>query len=111
MAQGTLETILLESAAEIGSGTSSRNSEVIHAGIYYPAGSLKARLCRIGRELLYQFCRDRGVDYRQWGKLIAAGSERERAALDSIITRARANDVTDLIWLTRAEARAREPEL
>jgi L-2-hydroxyglutarate oxidase LhgO len=111
LAQRGLETIVLEAEAETGTGTSSRNSEVIHAGIYYPAGSLKARLCRIGRELLYQFCRDRGVDYRQCGKLIVAGSERERAALESIITRARANDVTDLIWLTRAEACAREPEL
>src|ERR1700704_2478519 len=105
------EIIVLEQESTIGTGTSSRNSEVIHAGIYYPAGSLKARLCRIGRELLYQFCRDRGVDYRQCGKLIVAGSERERAALESIVTSARANDVTDLIWLTRAEARAREPEI
>jgi L-2-hydroxyglutarate oxidase LhgO len=111
LAQRGLETIVLEAEAETGTGTSSRNSEVIHAGIYYPPGSLKARLCLSGRKLLYQFCRDRGVEYRQCGKLIVAGSERERAALESIATTARANDVTDLVWLTRAEARAQEPEL
>jgi L-2-hydroxyglutarate oxidase LhgO len=111
MAQRGLETILLEATAEIGSGTSSRNSEVIHAGIYYPAGSLKAQLCRIGRRLLYGFCRDRGVEYRRCGKLIVAASERERAALERIAAAARANDVNDLAWLTRAEARGREPEL
>jgi L-2-hydroxyglutarate oxidase LhgO len=111
LAQRGLETIVLEAEADTGTGTSSRNSEVIHAGIYYPPGSLKARLCLSGRKLLYQFCRDRGVEYRQCGKLIVAGSERERAALESIATTARANDVTDLVWLTRAEARAQEPEL
>jgi L-2-hydroxyglutarate oxidase LhgO len=111
LAQRGLETIVLEAEAETGTGTSSRNSEVIHAGIYYPPGSLKARLCLIGRKLLYQFCRDRGVEYRQCGKLIVAGSERERAALERIASTARANDVTDLVWLTRAEARAQEPEL
>jgi L-2-hydroxyglutarate oxidase LhgO len=110
-AQRGLETIVLEAQAETGTGTSSRNSEVIHAGIYYPAGSLKARLCRTGRTLLYQFCRDRGVEYRQCGKLIVAQSEHERAALERIVVTASANDVTDLVWLTRTEARAREPEL
>jgi L-2-hydroxyglutarate oxidase LhgO len=110
-AQRGLETIVLEREAEMGAGTSSRNSEVVHAGIYYPAGSLKARLCRAGRTLLYQFCRDRGVEYRQCGKLIVAGSEHERTSLERIVAAARANDVTDLVWLTRAEARAREPAL
>jgi L-2-hydroxyglutarate oxidase LhgO len=111
MAQLRLETILLESAAAIGSGTSSRNSEVIHAGIYYPAGSLKARLCRTGRDLLYDFCNDRGVEYRRCGKLIVAAAENDRAVLERIAAAARANDVTDVTWLTRAEARALEPEL
>jgi L-2-hydroxyglutarate oxidase LhgO len=111
MAQRGLETLLLETEAEIGSGTSSRNSEVIHAGIYYPAGSLKAQLCRTGHKLLYEFCHDRGVEYRRCGKLIVAASEHERAALERITAAARANDVNDLVWLTRAEARAREPEL
>ena len=111
MAQRGTETILLESADEIGSGTSSRNSEIIHAGIYYPAGSLKARLCRAGRDLLYEFCDKRGVGHRRCGKLIVAVSEHERVALERIAAAARANDVTDLSWLTRAEARALEPEL
>ena len=111
MAQRRLETILLEAAAEIGSGTSSRNSEVIHAGIYYPAGSLKARLCRAGRDLLYDFCNDRGVEHRRCGKLIVAVSEHERVDLERIAAAALANDVTDVTWLTRAEARALEPEL
>jgi L-2-hydroxyglutarate oxidase LhgO len=111
MAQRGMETILLESAGEIGSGTSSRNSEVIHAGIYYPAGSLKARLCRAGRDLLYDYCNERGVEHRRCGKLIVAVSEHERDALERIAAAARANGVTDLGWLTRAEARALEPEL
>ncbi|MDB6101490.1 MAG: binding site:FAD dependent oxidoreductase [Gammaproteobacteria bacterium] len=111
LAQRGVETVVLEAEAETGTVTSSRNSEVIHAGIYYPAGSLKARLCLSGRKLLYQFCRDRGVEYRQCGKLIVAGSERERSALENIANMARANGVTDIVWLTRAEARAREPEL
>jgi L-2-hydroxyglutarate oxidase LhgO len=111
MAQRGMETILLESAAEVGGGTSSRNSEVIHAGIYYPAGSLKATLCRAGRDLLYDFCRERGVEHRRCGKLVVAVSEHERIALERIAAAARANDVTDLSWLTRAEARSLEPEL
>ena len=111
LAQRGLETIVLEAEADIGTGTSSRNSEVIHAGIYYPAGSLKARLCRMGRVLLYRFCRDHGVEYRQCGKLIVAAAEHERATFEGIVAAATANEVTDLRWLTRAEARAREPEL
>src|SRR5260221_11958705 len=99
MAQRRLETIVLEAAAEIGSGTSSRNSEVIHAGIYYPAGSLKARLCRRGRDLLYDFCNDRGVEYRRCGKLIVAASEHQRIDLERIAAAAGANDVTDVTWL------------
>ena len=111
LAQQGLETLVLEAEAEIGTGISSRNSGVIHAGIYYPAGSLKARLCRTGRTLLYRFCRDRGVEHRRCGKLIVAAAEHQRAAFESIVTAAAANDVTDLAWLTGAEARAREPEL
>src|SRR6267143_6241115 len=66
------EVIVLESESAIGTGTSSRNSEVIHAGIYYPRGSLKARLCVAGRERLYEFCRGRGIAHRRCGKLIVA---------------------------------------
>ncbi len=66
------EVMVLESASAIGTGTSSRNSEVIHAGIYYPAGSLKARLCVQGKALLYAYCAERGVGHRRCGKLIVA---------------------------------------
>ncbi|MDB6086532.1 MAG: binding site:FAD dependent oxidoreductase [Gammaproteobacteria bacterium] len=111
MAQQGSETILLEAAGEIGGGISSRNSEVVHAGIYYPQGSLKARLCRVGRELLYDFCAQHGVEYRRCGKLIVGKSEQERSVLEHIDGAARANEVTDLSWLTRSEARALEPEL
>ena len=69
------EVLMLEAAERFGSGVSSRNSEVIHAGIYYPRGSLKARLCVTGRELLYAFCREHGVGHRRCGKLVVASSE------------------------------------
>ncbi|KJS36739.1 MAG: FAD-dependent oxidoreductase, partial [Rhodospirillaceae bacterium BRH_c57] len=74
------EVVILEAAGAIGTGTSSRNSEVIHAGIYYPAGSLKARLCVTGREALYAWCATHGVPTRQVGKLIVATDEAEAAA-------------------------------
>ena len=74
LAQSGREVIVLEGADAIGTGTSSRNSEVIHAGIYYPAGSLKARLCVKGKEQLYAFCAEKGVDVRRCGKLIVATS-------------------------------------
>jgi hypothetical protein len=70
------EVMVLESASAIGTGTSSRNSEVIHAGIYYPAGSLKARLCVQGKQMLYAYCAERGVGHRRCGKLIVATSTR-----------------------------------
>ncbi|MGB3391021.1 MAG: FAD-dependent oxidoreductase, partial [Pseudaminobacter sp.] len=69
-----LEVLIIEAADAIGTGTSSRNSEVIHAGIYYPAGSLKARLCVAGREKLYRYCAERGIPHNRCGKLIAATS-------------------------------------
>ncbi len=111
MAQRGRETIILEAEAAIGTETSSRNSEVIHAGIYYPEGSGKARFCVEGKHLLYEFCEARGVEYKRCGKLIVAADEPQIAALKSIEKLARANGVMDLTWLTAAEVHALEPEL
>ncbi len=105
-----LETIVLERADAIGTVTSSRNSEVIHAGLYYPAGSLKARLCVRGRELLYAFCESHGVAHRRCGKLVVATSEDQHGALHATREKAAANGVA-LRWLEAAEARALEPAL
>lgn len=103
--------LLLERNARLGEETSSRNSEVIHAGIYYAPGSLKGRLCVEGREALYRFCAERGVPWRNTGKLIVAAAPEEMAALEDIDRRARANGVEDLRFLDRATARALEPAL
>ncbi|MEP6885947.1 MAG: NAD(P)/FAD-dependent oxidoreductase [Gammaproteobacteria bacterium] len=105
------ETLVLEAESAIGTATSSRSSEVIHAGIYYPTGSAKARFCVAGKELLYEFCKTRGVEYRRCGKLIVATNESQIATLQSIDLMARANGVTDIDWLTADETRALEPEL
>lgn len=105
------EVMVLESEAAIGQGTSSRNSEVIHAGIYYPAGSLKARLCVRGKALLYEFCEQRGVAHQRCGKLIVATSPSQAAALPAIVAKAHANGVDDLVLLGREQARALEPSL
>lgn len=105
------EVLVLEAAGGIGTGTSSRNSEVIHSGIYYPQGSLKARLCVEGRELLYAYCAERGIGHRRCGKLLVATSGAQAAALPSVMARAAANGVHDLVLLTRDEARALEPQL
>ena len=104
------EVLILEAAERFGSGVSSRNSEVIHAGIYYPRGSLKARLCVAGRDRLYEFCRQHGVAHRRCGKLILASSESELPELERIRAAALANGV-ELLPLGRAEALALEPEL
>ncbi|HEY9207520.1 NAD(P)/FAD-dependent oxidoreductase [Acidovorax soli] len=105
------EVMVLEAADAIGTGTSSRNSEVIHAGLYYPPGSLKARLCVQGRDLLYAYCADHGVPHRRCGKLLVATSPEQLAGLRSIQERATANGVLDLQWLDRDAARALEPAL
>lgn len=111
LARAGREVILVEAADRIGSGTSSRNSEVIHAGIYYPAGSLMARLCVEGRTLLYAYCRERGIPHRQCGKLIVATSALEREQLPDIAARAARNGVADLRQLSAADALALEPAL
>ena len=105
------ETIVLETAGAIGTGTSSRSSEVIHAGIYYQNGSLKARLCVGGRELLYKYCEARGVEFKRCGKLIVAASDAQLATLTSIAAAARLNGVEDLRQLEKQEALRLEPEL
>ncbi len=111
LAQAGREVIVLEAAEGIGTETSSRNSEVIHAGIYYPAGSLMARFCVAGRRALYDFCRDRGVPHRNCGKLIVATSAEEDGKLAGIKARAEANGVEGMRVLSAAEARALEPNL
>ncbi|PKQ08004.1 MAG: FAD-dependent oxidoreductase [Alphaproteobacteria bacterium HGW-Alphaproteobacteria-11] len=105
------EVVVLERAGAIGTETSSRNSEVIHAGIYYPQGSLKARLCVAGRAALYDFLETRKLPHKRTAKLIVAGDAAEAQALEGIAGRARANGVNDLRALTGAEARALEPAL
>ena len=105
------EVMVLEREAAIGMGTSSRNSEVIHAGIYYPAGSLKARLCVQGRQMLYAYCAERGIDHRRCGKLIVAHTPTQVAGLPGIVARARANGVDDLAMLDADTARKLEPHL
>jgi L-2-hydroxyglutarate oxidase LhgO len=111
LAQSGREVIVLESENAIGTGISSRNSEVIHAGIYYPTGSLKARMCVSGRELLYQFCALHSVEHRRVGKLIVATSVEQLAALAKYEAQARANGVSDLRQLTDSEAAQLEPEV
>src|SRR5215469_1329052 len=103
------EILVLEAAGAIGTGTSSRNSEVIHAGIYYPPGSAKAKLCVAGRQRLYAYCEAHGVEHRRCGKLIVAADHEQIEALERIEATARANGVDDLRRLTAAEAVALEP--
>jgi len=104
------EVVVLEAAEAFGTGTSSRNSEVIHAGIYYPRGSLKARLCVAGREKLYDYCESHGVPHKRCGKLIVATSESQLAELGKIKAAALANGVV-LEELTADQAREMEPNL
>ena len=105
------EVLVIEASEGIGTGTSSRNSEVIHAGIYYPAGSLKARLCVQGKQMLYAYCAERGIPHRRCGKLIVATQADQVAKLEAIQAAATRNGVTDLRPLTRDEALALEPQL
>jgi L-2-hydroxyglutarate oxidase LhgO len=105
------EVLVLETAGAIGTEISSRNSEVIHAGIYYPSTSLMARSCVAGRQVLYAYCADHGVPYRKCGKLIVATTDAESERLGAIQRRAAANGVTDLRVLSAPEARAFEAGL
>ena len=103
------EVLVLERHDLIGSETSSRNSEVIHAGIYYPTGSLKAKLCVAGKHQLYEYCAEHQVPYRRCGKIIVATHAGQRAALEVYQRQAEANGVTDLSWLSQAQVQALEP--
>lgn len=102
---------VLDAHPRFGSETSTHNSGVIHAGIYYPAGTLKARLCVEGRERLYDYCERRAVTHARCGKLILASNEDERAQLEALMQRAIGNGVEDVRWLSPAEVRAREPHV
>jgi len=111
LAQAGREVVVLEAAEGIGTVTSSRNSEVIHAGIYYRAGSLMARMCVAGKHALYTYCADHGIPHRNCGKLIVATTPKETEKLQSIRAHAEANGVRDMQTLTGAAARALEPAL
>ena len=110
LARSGLETIVAEAADGIGQGVSSRNSEVIHAGLYYAPGSLKARLCVRGKALLYALCASHGVPHKACGKLVVATAPEQQASLDHLAQRAAANGVPAELW-TAAQAQALEPEL
>jgi L-2-hydroxyglutarate oxidase LhgO len=111
LARAGREVIVLEAAEGIGTETSSRNSEVVHAGIYYAKDSLMARLCVRGRRMLYAYCTERGVAFNRCGKLIVATSAAEAEQLGAIQARAEANGVEGMRMLSAAEARALEPNL
>jgi len=105
------EVLLLESASTFGTGVSSRNSEVIHAGLYYPNGSLKARHCVAGKRLLYEYCTQRAIPHRRCGKLLVANDEAQIAQIEKLLKNAAGNGVDDLQLISAAEATAREPAL
>jgi len=111
LAQAGREVIVLEAEHAFGTATSARNSEVIHAGIYYPTGSLRAQLCVRGKALLYDYCASHQVQHRRCGKLIVAHDDAEVAQLQLIEQRASANGVPDLRWLSADQAVALEPRL
>jgi len=110
-AQAGHEVIVAEAENAIGTGISSRNSEVIHGGMYYPTGSLRARHCVRGRRMLYDFCASHGVPHRKCGKLIVATNDAELAKIETIATQGRTNDVEGLEMLGGNAARAMEPDL
>lgn len=111
LAEAGREVIVLEQHDCIGGETSSRNSEVIHAGIYYPLGSSKARLCVQGKGLLYDYCQRRGVPHKRCGKLIVAADAGQVPTVEEYIRKGVDNGVSDLVWLDQAEVHALEPEV
>jgi L-2-hydroxyglutarate oxidase LhgO len=111
LAEAGREVIVLEAADMIGTETSSRNSEVIHAGIYYPTVSFKAKACVEGKHFLYEYCAERGVPHKRIGKLIVASAETELPRLDSLKAQAAANGVPDLEFLPPESVHQMEPEV
>jgi L-2-hydroxyglutarate oxidase LhgO len=111
LARAGREVVILEREGAIGGHTSSRNSEVIHAGIYYPRGSAKARLCVAGRDRLYAYAASRGVPHRRLGKIIVAAEPAQAAALEGIAAAAAANGAGELLPLGRADLARLEPAL
>ncbi len=111
LARNGKDVLVLEAASAIGTGTSARNSEVIHAGMYYPTGSLKHRLCVAGRRALYAYLQQRHIAHAKTGKLIVATSDAEVAKIEAIHAAGLANDVESLVLLSASEARAMEPAL
>lgn len=106
-----LETLLVEQDARPGTQISSRNSGVIHSGVYYPPNSLKARFCRTGRDALYAYAAAKNLPHRRCGKLIVATSDAETETLGALHRRALENGVEDLVWLSRGELLALEPDI
>ncbi|HET9644772.1 MAG TPA: NAD(P)/FAD-dependent oxidoreductase [Burkholderiaceae bacterium] len=111
LARAGHEVVVLEAENDVGTVTSSRNSEVIHAGLYYPTGSLKARLCVAGKRMLYDYCAQRAIAHRRCGKLIVATHDGQVEALRALQTQAAANGVDDVQWLSAHEAKSLEPQL
>ena len=111
LALGGCEVVVLEAGGAVGTGTSSRNSEVVHAGLHYPAGSLKAQFCVAGRRALYAYCAERGIPHARTGKLVVAATPDEAPALRAIQARAEAAGVVDLALIDGDEARRLEPHL
>lgn len=111
LAERGASVCVLERDARFGHGTSTRNSGVIHAGIYYPAGSLKGRLCVEGRDRLYAFCERHGVAHQRCGKLIVATHPGDEAQLDTLLAKAHANGATSVTAVDAAFVRAREPHV
>jgi L-2-hydroxyglutarate oxidase LhgO len=111
LALAGMEVLIVEAEGGIGSGVSSRNSEVIHAGLYYPQGSLKGRLCVQGRALMYAYCEERGIAHRRCGKLVVATGADDGGKLERLLAHGHANGVQALRRISVAEAREMEPAL
>jgi len=111
MSRTLASVLLIDKNPSFGEETSSRNSEVIHAGIYYPQNSLKAKLCVEGKELLYHYCQSRKIPHQRLGKLLVAHGEAEERCLKETIKQAALNGVNDLTWLTQAELKSSNPNL